>query len=103
MSSSTRVAFFGAITGSALLAGLGQALASEPASLGNFLPGNTMGAPIAAAPPPGLFFATTAFYLPMVSGNGNANSGPGCKERHNAVRATVNLTCRPGWKSLGRH
>jgi hypothetical protein len=48
MSSSTRAAFFGAIAGSALWAGLGQALASEPANLGNFLPGNTMGAPIAA-------------------------------------------------------
>ena len=58
MFSSTRAAFFGAIAGSAVLVGLGQALASEPANLGNFLPGNTMGAPIAAAPPPGLWFAS---------------------------------------------
>src|SRR6476659_10942411 len=101
MFSSSRAAFFGAIGGSALLAGLGQALASEPANLGNFLPGNTMGAPIAAAPPPGLFFASTAFYLPMVSGNGNADCGPGCKERYNAVGATVNLTWGSGWKFLG--
>ena len=101
MYNSTRAAFFGAIAGSALLAGLGQALASEPANLGNFLPGNTMGAPIAAAPPPGLWFASTAFYLPMVSGNGNANCGPGCKERYNAVGATVNLTWGSGWKFLG--
>src|SRR6476659_7983838 len=77
MFSSSRAAFFGAIGGSALLAGLGQALASEPANLGNFLAGNTMGAPIAAAPPPGLWFASTAFYIPMASGNGNANCGPG--------------------------
>jgi hypothetical protein len=68
MSSSTRAVFFGAIAGSALFTGLGQTLASEPANLGNFLPGNTMGAPIAAAPPPGLFFASTAFYIPMVQG-----------------------------------
>jgi hypothetical protein len=92
MSSLTRAACFGAIAGSALFAGLGQTLASEPANLGNFLPGNTMGATIAAAPPPGLFFASTAFYIPMVSGNGNAGCGPGCKERYNAVGATVNLT-----------
>jgi hypothetical protein len=85
MSSSTRAVVFGAIAGSALLAGVGQAPASEPANLGSFLPGNTMGAPIAAAPPPGLFFASTAFYIPMASGNGNADCGPGCKERYNAV------------------
>ena len=97
MFSSTKVAFFG----SALLAGLGQALASEPANLGNFLPGNTMGAPIAAAPPPGLWFASTAFYIPMASGNGNAGCGPGCKERYNAVGATVNLTWGTGLKFLG--
>src|ERR1700751_900474 len=92
MLSSTRVAFFAAIGGSALLAGLSQALASEPANLGNFLPGNTMGAPIAAAPPPGLWFASTAFYIPMASGNGNAGCGPGCKERYNAVEANVKET-----------
>jgi hypothetical protein len=101
MFSSTRAAFFGAIAGSAVLVGLGQALASEPANLGNFLPGNTMGAPIAAAPPPGLWFASTAFYIPMASGNGNAGCGPGCKERYNAVGATVNLTWGTGLKFLG--
>src|SRR5258708_6103827 len=56
-----------------------------------------MGAPIAAAPPPGLWFASTVFYIPMASGNGNADCGPGCKERYNAVGATVNLTCGTGW------
>src|SRR5258708_35509855 len=101
MSSSTRAAFFGAIAGSALFAGLGQALASEPANLGNFLAGNTMGAPIAAAPPPGLWFASTVFYIPMASGNGNADCGPGCKQRYNAVGATVNLTWGTGLKFLG--
>src|SRR5258707_14259459 len=103
MHSAPRAAFFGPIAGSAIWAGLGQALASEPANLGNFLPGNTMGAPIAAAPPPGLWFASTAFYLPIVSGNGNANCGPRCKERYNAVGATVNLTWGSGWKVLGAY
>ena len=101
MSSSTRRILFGAIAGSAFLTGLGQALASEPANLGNFLPGNTMGATIAAAPPPGLFMTATSFYIPMASGNGNADCGPGCKERYNAVGATVNLTWGSGWKFLG--
>src|ERR1700740_2775601 len=101
MLSSTRVAFFGAILGLTLMAGFGQALASEPANLGNFLPGNTMGAPIAAAPPEGLFFASTAFYIPMASGNGNAGCGAGCKERYNAAGATVNLTWSTGWKFFG--
>jgi hypothetical protein len=101
MFGSTRAAVFGAIAGSALFAGLGQALASEPANLGNFLAGNTMGAPIAAAPPPGLWFASTVFYIPMASGNGNADCGPGCKERYNAVGATVNLTWGTGLKFLG--
>lgn len=99
MSGSTRAFVIGAIAGSALFAGLGQALASEPANLGNFLA--TMGAPIAAAPPPGLFFASTVFYIPMASGNGNADCGAGCKERYNAVGATVNLTWSTGLKFLG--
>src|SRR6266852_2926368 len=101
MSISTRAVVVGAIAGSALFAGLGRTLASEPANLGNFLPGNTMGATIAAAPPPGLFLTTTAFYIPMASGNGNAGCGPGCKERYNAVGASVNLTWGSGWKFLG--
>jgi hypothetical protein len=101
MFSSTRAAFFGSIGGAAILASLAQALASEPANLGNFLPGNTMGAPIAAAPPPGLWFASTAFYIPMAAGNGNTSCGPGCKERYNAVGATVNLTWGTGLKVLG--
>src|SRR5437762_8417840 len=101
MFGSTRAAVFGVIAGSALFAGLSQALASEPANLGNFLAGNTMGAPIAAAPPPGLWLASTVFYIPMASGNGNADCGPGCKERYNAVGATVNLTWSTGWKVLG--
>src|ERR1700752_2010795 len=98
MSGATRAGFFGAIAGSALLVGLARAEASEPANLGNFLPGNTMGAPIAAAPPPGLWFAATSFYIPMASGNGNTNCGPGCKERYNAVGGTVHLTWGTGLK-----
>jgi hypothetical protein len=43
----------------------------------------------------------TSFYIPMASGNGNADCGPGCKERYNAVGATVNLTWGSGWKFLG--
>src|SRR5260370_23219021 len=93
MHSSTRAAFFGTIAGSALIAGLGQALASEPANLGNFLAGNTMGAPIAAAPPPGLWFASTVFYIPMASGNGNADCGPRCKSLYTPVTSTGNLSC----------
>jgi outer membrane putative beta-barrel porin/alpha-amylase len=37
----------------------------------------------------------------MASGNGNADCGPGCKERYNAVGTTVNLTWGTGWKFLG--
>src|SRR5258708_37495527 len=60
-----------------------------------------MGAPIAAAHPPGLWFASTVFYIPMASGNGNADCGPGCKERYNAGGMTVNLTWGTGIKVLG--
>ena len=101
MLNSRKTALLGVIASAALAVGLGQAVASEPANLGNFLPGNTMGATIAASPPPGVYFTSTAFYLPMVSGNGNADCGPGCKERYNAVGATVNITWSPGWKLFG--
>jgi hypothetical protein len=68
---------------------------------GTFFPETQMGATIANAPPAGLFFASTAFYIPMAAGNGNADCGPGCKERYNAVGASVNLTWGSGWKFLG--
>jgi hypothetical protein len=45
-------------------------------------------------------FSATSFYIPMASGNGNADCGLGCKERYNAVGTTVNLTWGSGWKFL---
>lgn len=101
MSNSTKAACFGVIASSALLVGLGQALATEPANLGAYLPGSTMGATIAAAPPTGLFLTSTAYYFPTTSGNGNTGCGPGCKERYSAVGDSLTLTWGSGWKFLG--
>jgi hypothetical protein len=101
MSASMKAACFGVLAGATLLVGLGQALATEPGNFGNFLPGSTMGATIAASPPPGLFLTSTAFYLPTVAGNGNAGCGVGCKEHYSAVGDAVTLTWGSGWKFLG--
>lgn len=85
----------------ALVVSAQLAIATEPGNFGNFPPGGTMGAPIAAAPPPGLFVTNSMFYFPMSSGNGNASCGPGCKTRYTAVLDSVTLTWGSGLKFLG--
>ncbi|WP_166304024.1 transporter [Bradyrhizobium sp. 2S1] len=60
-----------------------------------------MGTTIAAAPPPGLFFASTINYAPMLTGNGNTGCGPGCTERYNGVAAAGTFAWGTGLKFLG--
>lgn len=101
MSKSVKAALVGALSCSALLVNLDQSFATEPGNFGNFVPGTTMGAILGAAPPAGLYFNSTAFYLPMGAGNGNTNCGPGCKSRYGGVGDSVNFTWGSGLKFLG--
>lgn len=96
-----KVCCVGALSGLAWLASIDQSLATEPGNFGNYLSGTSMGAILGAAPPPGLYFNNTMFYLPMGSGNGNTTCGPGCKTRFNGVGDSVTFTWGSGLKFLG--
>ena len=77
------------------------ATATEPGSFGNFTAGATMGAPLAAAPPPGLYFNNSFYYYPNVSGNGNTGCGDGCKAHYSAILDAATLSWGTGLKFLG--
>jgi hypothetical protein len=78
-----------------------KALATEPGSFTNIVSGATVGVPIAAAPPPGLYFNNSFVYIADPHGQGNAGCGPGCTTRYNGVADTVSFTWATGWKFLG--
>ena len=62
-------AALGALAGSILSE---QSLAREPGDFGQYQRGVTMGDPVAAAPPPGLYFENTTLLAPRISGNGQS-------------------------------
>jgi hypothetical protein len=80
---------------------LSPANATEPGSFQNRVSGGTVGAPIGAAPPPGLYFNNTFIYIPEWTGNGNSGCGPGCTARYNGVVDSATLTWATGWTFLG--
>jgi hypothetical protein len=96
-----KAAIVAASSGAWLLASSADGFATEAASFGNFVPGSTTGATIAAAPPPGLYLTNTTFYVPMASGTGNFSCGAGCKTRYNAAGDSPTLTWGSGWQFLG--
>lgn len=97
----TRLLVRAATVAFALLAGAEIANATEPGNFANNLSGATMGVPIAAAPPPGLYFNNTFVYFPMASGNGNTSCGPGCKSRYSAAVDSMTFTWGSGMTFLG--
>ncbi len=97
----SKAAFFAAITGLVLVLGNQKVSATEPGSFTNLLFGATMGAPIGAAPPPGLFFNNSFFYFPMAHGAGNAGCGAGCTTRYNGAVDAATLTWSTGLTFLG--
>src|SRR6266404_9502329 len=101
MTRTLRVSLLGSLVAFALIGSAVESVATEPGNFGNFLAGSTMGATIAAAPPPGLYLTNTFSYIPMASGNGNSSCGDGCKSRYNAVIDSINLTWGSGWTFLG--
>ncbi|WP_426440418.1 transporter [Bradyrhizobium genosp. P] len=95
-------ATLGSLIGTLVLTATGgSSFATEPGNLGNLLFGATMGAPIAAAPPPGVYFNNTFFYAPELAGNGNANCGVGCKSRYSGAVDSATVTWGSGLTFLG--
>jgi hypothetical protein len=101
MTAASKTALFGAIAGLVLVLGNESVFATEPGDFTNQIPGATVGAPIGAAPPPGLFFNNSFLYLPMATGNGNFGCGPTCTQRYNGVADSVTLTWSTGLTFLG--
>ncbi len=74
----------------------GQGLAHNPEDFGQFLRGSTMGDPVAAAPPPGLYFENTSLIAQQINGNGQIQ---GLKV--NAMVDVPLLVWSTGWSFLG--
>jgi hypothetical protein len=73
-----------------------QVLAHNPEDFGQYMRGATMGDPVAAAPPPGLYFENTTIFAPEIVGNGQING-----LRVDAVVDLPLLVWSTGWSFLG--
>ncbi len=92
----SRGAAVGAVAMLALNALSERGLAHNPQDFGQYLRGSTMGDPVGAAPPPGLYFENTTLLAPGIVGNGQKT---GIK-----VDALVDiplLVWSTGWSFLG--
>jgi hypothetical protein len=75
---------------------IGQAAAHELGDFGHYIPGLTMGVPVAAAPPDGLYFYNTTIYYPHFAGTGQ-NSAVTAK----ALLEVPVILWATGWQFLG--
>jgi hypothetical protein len=88
-----------------LLIGAGQGFAAEVGDFQATLAGATMGIPLGAAPPPGLYFGLQTFVGPNAVGTGQnsaaagANGGKGATVFGEAI--TPSLVWSTGWNFLG--
>jgi hypothetical protein len=71
-------------------------LAHNPGDFGQYQRGVTMGDPVAAAPPPGLYFENTTLFAPEIVGNGQVAG-----LRVNALVDIPVLVWSPGWSFFG--
>jgi hypothetical protein len=83
-----------------------SAFAEEPGTFQNRLNGATIGLPLGAAPPPGLYTGLETAYIGMVgsggASTGNAVGGPAALALHlPALANAVPLLYVPGWNFLG--
>jgi hypothetical protein len=105
MTAASKAALLGAMAGLVLVLDNENVFATEPGNFTNQIAGATVGAPIAAAPPPGLFFNNSFVYLPMGTGNGNFNANVACAacspQRYNGIADAVTLTWSTGLTFLG--
>lgn len=81
----------------ATTAGLGDAaLGHEPGSFNQYFRGVTIGDPLGAAPPPGLYFENTTMYAPEAKGFGQVSAF-----KVNAVADIPTVLWSTGWSFLG--
>jgi hypothetical protein len=73
-----------------------QSLAHNPQDFGQFLRGSTMGDPVGAAPPPGLYFENTTLFAPQIVGNGQRDG-----LRVEALVDVPLFVWSTGWSFLG--
>jgi hypothetical protein len=103
----TRTIFLASAAAATLLFGAGQGFAIEPGDFNATLAGATMGIPLGAAPPPGLYFGLQTFVGPNAVGTGQnsgaagANGGKGLTVFGEAE--TPSLVWSTGWNFLGGH
>jgi hypothetical protein len=97
----------GALAALAITGAAGAAFAEEPGSFQNRLNGATIGLPLGAAPPPGLYTGLETAYLGMANfGHGGATTGnwavlTGGPLGLPAIAQAVPLLWVPGWNFLG--
>lgn len=101
VTAASKSALFVVIAGLVPVLGNQKASATEPGNFSNQLFGSTVGAPIGAAPPPGLYFNNSFYYIPMAYGNGNTGCGAACTAHYTGPADSVTLTWSTGLKFLG--
>jgi hypothetical protein len=73
-----------------------QGVAHNPQDFGQYMRGSTMGDPVAATPPPGVYFENTTLFAPEIVGNGQV---AGLKV--DAIVDIPVLVWSPGWRFFG--
>ena len=73
-----------------------QSSAHEPGDFGQYPHGVTLGDPIAAAPPPGLYFENTTLFGPQAQGNGQSSG-----IKIDASLDVPTLVWSTGWRFIG--
>jgi hypothetical protein len=98
----------GGLAALAIASAAGPAFAEEVGSFQNRLQGATIGLPLGAAPPPGLYTGLESVYLGLANfGNGGGTTGNwsnafgGHSEGLPAIAQAVPLLYVPGWNFLG--
>jgi hypothetical protein len=100
-----RTTLYGSIAAGALFMASGQSFAAEPGDFQSYLAGLSIGIPLGAAPPPGLYGFVENFVAPGANGTGqnsaanNAFGGRGATA--SAAGVLPGLVIVPGWNVFG--
>jgi len=93
------------VTASVLAAGVGQGFSAEPGDFQATLRGATMGIPLGAAPPPGVYFDLETFVGPNGVGQGQNSAADGANAGHGLTvfgeAIAPALIWSTGWNFLG--
>lgn len=97
-----RTTLYGAIGALALVAGAENGFALEAGNFSNALAGATVGLPLGASPPPGLYMSNMTFLKgPVGVGVGTSGCGANCITHYNAVADGFAVVWSSGWTFLG--